>query len=1183
MNPFRNVSAGAWLLLCSFLSLNTACTRGAVSPLPGTFDQEQAAAEAQAARQEQSLHGPSEITSTETRQQVAAAIAHKIKFTQSAHIGILYFRDQPAHRLAVLQWLQDNGATVRFENARFGYLDAELAWASLGKLIATSGNLGLDVTSLMKLELEELEIANDSSPTPTTPDPNSSLFGPAHSAGYGAKVEEFRADVAADFHLTPADIEGQGSLVAVFDGGIDMTRTDVYGTRIRDWVVGDEDNWRTAEQTLSELMAAESLTQTPDGLTDIQAEPTLRFVKIGEQEANYDLNGSGAVTSTNADNLTFAVYLSGGEPTARLRPAPGLPFGSAIADFGRSQALGKLQLLNLFTGDFYARTTIPAPTSAGALKFRTFAGTGLIQLSLVGTANGAGHGIGNLHMVGGDFASDYGDASPQVHYRGAAPQVSFLGANTWKLSGQEYGKKWLPLARTMIEATEQNADVLDLDIYAPGSRGSNDLLSKLACRITALTNTVPVAAAHNYGPLGDTIQSIAQSPCVLGIGASHSVAALKYLTSESSIDPELTTDDAVQTAEYSGRGFGINGTAKPDLISPAYGYTAYGANFIRFSGTSGATPTTAGMIALLKQAARLAHIELGFQQVKFLLQSSTTGPRNGLLRDGYGYTNLQAAWALFKQFYGVNGQGTGLMPLALEGNSYLEFTGRPSAQTFGVNLLRVPVPGSINTPVPMRFWIEYGGADRLTGQSNGHWLKFYEPEIGAPTDTLEMDAPLHGETQRLSFAFNLNDADWAALPAGDHIALVKGVRKSLGVAGAAPNQRAVDYLLPVTITKGYGAQNGTYSIRPLYADQYQNIPIATQPGDRLLVYGQSQCQGQIVGNGATIPNGDFLNLVVDQESFYPHASYVMSTYAPLALYPGPVAITAGKNVVWLSVGRRSQLDCLGTITAQLIIRKVGFIAGAISTQAKLKDGNVTLDISAPLTLNQDPLTANAAFHAATTWKYQLGTPVLVARRSVSAEFSITIPDGVGTARVFPAKPDRFQAVLASQLPDGTIEEESSTESADAAGLGSINTVVSGNFVGISLNQPTAGNSLHFSSVTDDNGNAVSDATLEFRIPMATDITTLTTTAAIANWNIGETKALGLRAIYPAILPASLTDLGNTEWSYQLELPYSIIETVGDSVGTATVAPTTLWSSRVTVPVLYTLPAPPLSPIGPGSP
>ena len=361
-----------------------------------------------------------------------------------------------------------------------------------------------------------------------TVDNGSTLFGAVHSAGYGAKVSEFRDAVASELGKSHDDIAGQGIQVAVFDGGIDLSRTDVYQNRISDFLVGDDAIYQPATRTAP-------LTPSLAGLEDIEADAavaaTLRFASLSEADESYDLNGSGSAT----DVLDVAVYVRNGHPEARFRVSASQPFGDAVQDFGEAQKAKLPALINLWTGKYYNRTGLAPSTSAAGVKFRLEA-DGSESIAFVGEAVFGEHGISNLHMVGGNLS----DASGNVHWQGAAPGVGFIALKTWK-NQDEYGSRWIPLARNILQAVDAGADVLDIDIWAPGVRNGNDLLSTLLCRITDVTDVVPVIASHNYGPLPNTVQSMSQGRCALGIGASNTIASLKQAYHQLSIDPKLAS------------------------------------------------------------------------------------------------------------------------------------------------------------------------------------------------------------------------------------------------------------------------------------------------------------------------------------------------------------------------------------------------------------------------------------------------------------------------------------------------------------------------------------------------------------------------------------------------------------------------------------------------------------------
>jgi hypothetical protein len=1112
-----------------------------------------------------------QLTSAATQTTVAEVNSGKIKITGKARIGILYYTDRPAHRDATLKWFKDNQGEVTFENQKYGYLEASIDWAHLGKLIATAGNLGLDEASLMKLELDSISAEDDTgSTTPANAnanpcangasskanvpgDPagtNSYFIGPVHSAGYGAHVDEFRAKAASDLGLSPADLNGKGTVIAVFDGGIDLSRTDVYGDRIRDFVVGEDASYLTAEQTLADFMKAEKATVVPKGLEDLETEPTLRFTTLDESPLKADLNGSG----TKDDSIAVAVYMKDGHPEARFRPFAQGAFGDAVADLGLAHQKKTTETINLYTGNAYSRSGASSPSpSAVAVKFKTDS-SDKIQVAFIGVYPGADHGIANLHMAGGDFV----DGAGKIKYQGVATGAEFIGAQPWKIGQIDYGTPWLSLARTIMQSADAGADVLDLDIYTPGIRGGNDLLSNLLCRVTSQTHAVPVVAAHNYGPLPDTIQSLAQSPCVLGIGASHSAAAFKYGRADGAISPNLTQEDQVQTASYSGRGFGMNGMLKPDIISPAYGYTAYGEHFTRFAGTSGATPTTAGMIAIFKQAARKKGVELGFDQMKFLLQASSTAVDPAQARDGYGFTNLAAAWELFKQSLdqSAGGTTTRITPFQLTGQTRISFDGRPTEQSFSANITRVPLPGGEDTAAPMKFWVEYGGASAyLNSQAESHWLKFYDTSSGKLSDTMDWEAPMNGESQAIKFVIDLPDEAWNALPPGDHIAIIKGVRKSLATG------RNVDFMQPVTFTKVDVVDETTYTIHPLYAEQYQIFNIATLPGEKLLVQARPECNGTQVSLNIRGDNAAAPFLVIDNEARYDHASNVMNTYEPLSLDPGSFSITAAKKVVRIGVIRYRLDKCDGPMSGTLTVRRLGFDVQTATPSLTRTADTEKADVTATIQLKAEPL-AEQDLDRDLTWTLKKGDSTLILRKVTTEETTFTLPKGVTSVKVSPKDSgSRFVGFLTSQKLDEKDKSLALDESL----------VTSGAYQGgfkpdgiLQLASPSEGEVVRYSpGTTESKAKAPVIIEVIVNLPDAIDVT-MDKVAPITNWPKDGEQTAQLHIKAPLARPDSLKDFAPSDWTTTVRIPLSIHESSAHSTRTAQYLDQTLWTGNVDV-------------------
>jgi hypothetical protein len=1094
------------------------------------------------------------LTSPETQTQVDKNVAKGISVQGKARIGLLYKQGAPAHRQALLDWLKDNGAEVKFEDETFAYLDAELGWAELKKLLATSGKVGLRDPSIVKLELESLTALSDAEKKAkkekrrlATPEDfkNTSFTGPAHSAGYGAKVTEFREKVAKEFNLSINDLAGQDRTVAVFDGGIDLSRTDVFDTRIRDWVIGDEALWMTPTQTFDEFIKSEDLKEIPKEIEALKPIPSTRFFSIDELDLNADLNGSGQVR----DRLIVVMYKRGDNKIEfRVRPGKSLPFGDPILSFAEGYASGTPQIVNFYDGKLYRRPAVNASPSAGAFVAREK--DGKTQVALVGTfaSASASHGIANLHMVGGNYT----DGAGKVKYQGVAPAVKFLAPQTWILDDSQYGALWIPLARNIIQATKAGADVLDLDIATPGPRNGSGLLSTLLCRITSQTNTVPVVAAHNYGPTTQTVQSLAQSPCVLGIGAANSLARFRLAGGKGTADgtpaPELQKEDDVQTTYYSGRGFGLNGYLKPDIISPNYGYTAYGASFTRFGGTSGATPTTAGMIALLKQALGKKGVEVGLEQVRFLLQGSSIPVPSKWLLDGYGYTNLEEAWNLFKSLYDENSKTFAVSRLQISGNRLLHFDGKPTRRILNLSLKRENTINSEDTALPLEFSVTYGGQS----DANSHWVKLFDESTENLTETLSLDVPKHGETQGLRIYVDLSDEAYAALPPGEHVAIVKGVRRAL----KDDQKRRVDFLLPVTFTKPDEIVETSYPIAPLFADQYQTFAVATQPGDVLLVNGEAKCDGQAfpgVGNGSP---PESLWLMIDGEAFYPGAERVMNGYAPSQLGNSPIRIRAQKELVRLTAMRRAPLRCAGGVSGTLRVRRVSLQHHQKSTEVVEREGKFTV-------MGRSELTLKGSSEWINEWTEQTGNgrtlsigatsgPRLIARRKVTGDLTLAVPKDTITIRVVPDSDSSYQALLVESAKDGSLVNESTSNTSYATGLDTLTLDFGGEQGGLELPGPLEGNQISYLSA---NPNVAATLVIELNWPGASQIQFVPTDAPRR-----EAISQGLfyrgawMAQFPSRLPESLAVLSPADYSFEIVAPFTVTETPAQGITGNTVYP-----------------------------
>jgi len=994
------------------------------------------------------------ITPDTTKEKVKSIVDGKFEVEGKARFAVLYYLDQPAHREALVDWLSTHHAEILFESKTFGYLDAEIEAGDLLSLIETQGKIGLDNRSIYKIEVDDLKVKekkeegskSSAKKSIALPAENTEYVGPVHSAGYGANVEKFKQDVASSLGIPVDQINGQGMKVAVYDGGMDLSRTDVFDERLKDFYIGEEKNWLTPKQTVEEYLKTAKLKNLPEELKTLEGNATVRFYTFNESSFSTDLNGDGQSKS----EITVVVYESNKKNYARFKVHSKLTFGDEIEDFGVSLPVSK-KTINLYTGKYYVRDPLNPSPSAVGLKFKKIESD--LKIALVGIMTRSEHGIANLHMVGGNYSTEKNPyTQKQVTYQGVAPKVNFLAMQTWSLNNSDYGSRWIPLARSIIQAAEAKADVIDLDIYTPGTINAYDILSGVLCRVTYLTDSIPVIAAHNYGPLPNTVQSLAQSPCALGIGASHSVGAVKYSRRMGSVDPKYSSDDQVITAHYSGRGFGMNGLLKPDIIAPAYAYTAYGSSFIRFGGTSGATPTTAGAIALLKQAAKLKNKTLNLSQVRFLLQASSSAVDPDHLRDGYGYLDLAAAWNLF-----LNIKDT-LEPLEMSGHKFLQFTGRPTVNNFAVTFSRLNVRGGLRAPVPMKIWLEWVKKD---SNSPVEFLKIFDRVNQKVSQSITWDAPMPGESESVYFNFELDKKTWDALPVGEHIVILKAVREQYSNLS-----RAADFSMPIVITKGVDVAEKKFETKPLYAEQFETFYFNSIPGDTFLISGFSKCLGTPLSTSPELGTHSALGLVIDHEESYPHSSDVMNGYGPLSLVEGPIRVKSNSHLLRIAVARRSDFNCMGAMSGELLVKRIGIgVQSDFITFKSNADESMTLLGRANVELKSGDLNESNLSQGYSR-SYTLRQPVIKVFKNITKGNSdVSFPAPLKLIRVYPySGTSSLQGILYLE-EDGKLKKQTSTSifSHYSSGFSSISKQWGDGFLGPNFSDLSPNAVVHFTS------------------------------------------------------------------------------------------------------------------------
>jgi hypothetical protein len=552
-------------------------------------------------------------------------------------------------------------------------------------------------------------------------------------------------------------------------------------------------------------------------------------------------------------------------------------------------------------------------------------------------------------------------------------------------------------------------------------------------------------------------------------------------------------------------------------------------------------------------------------------------------RDGFGHLNLARAWEVFKATQGA--APADRAPLVVTGGRALRFEVRPASASATVTFQRAAVVGRVNTPYRLAFRIEYAGASAGAGGGTGgsagtetgsgteasggaealpEWRRFVDPANAELTSAPTVDVPMHGETFSVPLTLRFDDATWNALPPGDHVALVKGVRTTF--AGS----RAADISIPVTIVKGHALDESAIDVPELWADQHRVVPIATAPGDESFLYVQPTCNGVRTAVPATGVNGPMV--FVDGAATRPHASWTMSTYSGFYAGLSPIRVRAERSVLRLRFVRYGGGGCTGTMGAHVTMRKLGVDVTDRRPDIVASADTTTVNVATSLALRSGPLTEETSRGA--TWAVEAQRLTLVAERAMlgAKELSFVVPRGAARVRLLTTDPSRLQGLLVSQNADGTIADEVRTDERSGAeahgGFGSLSGESQGYFLGLELGAVPAGNAVHVHLAGTVNATVEvlfdEDSTAALGI-----VGRLTGGANLGrSWARGETKVVRHVVTAPTVLTEPiLTGVG---WTFGVSAPFSVVESVSTRHGEATVEKHTLWrwSDRVAIPLRF---------------
>lgn len=177
-------------------------------------------------------------------------------------------------------------------------------------------------------------------------------------------------------------------------------------------------------------------------------------------------------------------------------------------------------------------------------------------------------------------------------YKGPAPDAGLVGVKVLDANGSGTFSDVIKGMQWVVDNAEKyNIRVMNMSLGARESSSYKDDPVAMAVEKVYEKGIVPVIAAGNSGPLGKTIGTPANAPDAVTVGA---------LDDKGTVD---RSDDGIPY--WSSRGpTKFDGLAKPDVITPGANITSLkpGGGYTSMSGTSMATPITAGVVATILQA-----------------------------------------------------------------------------------------------------------------------------------------------------------------------------------------------------------------------------------------------------------------------------------------------------------------------------------------------------------------------------------------------------------------------------------------------------------------------------------------------------------------------------------------------------------------------------------------------------
>ena len=247
-----------------------------------------------------------------------------------------------------------------------------------------------------------------------------------------------------------------------------------------------------------------------------------------------------------------------------------------------------------------------------------------------------------------------GSRGENGRFDGMAPGAQLISVSE---GGAAYGQ-----TESTIKAAQHGADVIYFEqssyitrTYLP--RDGRLVPSVIGDRLVEEYGPSIVSPTHNY-PIVGAIDDIVMGRGVIGIGGHESKENF-FLNHGVRVEHE---DNLLITGGYGPMG---NGELKPDILSPSnYVSTAQGfvdgrampglfelpPGYTIAGGTSTATPTAAGTVALLISGAKQAGIDYDPYKLKWAItRGARWVPHIAAYKQGNGVVNVSAAWEILKE------------------------------------------------------------------------------------------------------------------------------------------------------------------------------------------------------------------------------------------------------------------------------------------------------------------------------------------------------------------------------------------------------------------------------------------------------------------------------------------------------------------------------------------------------